>query len=110
MEIYDFNKEGTGQINLIIESDFSKEIRISLAKGEEMKKHKTAYPIIIHLLEGEIDFGVNGERQLLKPGNIISLEGGVPHDLIALKDSVVRLTISKLDSMNRIERIQIISR
>jgi quercetin dioxygenase-like cupin family protein len=33
------------------------------------------------------------------------LLGNVPHDLSANKDSVVRLTISKLDDAQRVEKV-----
>ena len=59
----------------------------------------------IKVLEGEIDFGVNGTIQLLKAGSISTLEGKVPHDLTALKDSIVRLSLSKLDKLDRVEKV-----
>lgn len=70
-----------------------------------MKEHKTPFPIIVHLLEGEINFGVQGAVHLLKKGAIITLEGDVPHDLTALKDSIVRLTLSKLDKVERVKKV-----
>lgn len=90
---------------VLLESSFSKEIRILLKSGQAMKEHKTPFPIIVHLLEGEINFGVQGTVHLLKKGAIITLEGDVPHDLTALKDSIVRLTLSKLDKAERVEKV-----
>lgn len=90
---------------VILESSFSKEIRILLKSGQIMKEHKAPYPIIVHILEGEIDFGVQGETHLLKKGAITSLEGNIPHDLTARKDSMVRLTLSKLDDVTRVEKV-----
>jgi len=91
--------------SVILESSFSKEIRILLKTGQVMREHKAPFPIIIHLLEGEIDFGVQGETNLLKKGGIITLEGNIPHDLKANKDSIVRLTLSKLDNVSRVEKV-----
>lgn len=90
---------------VILESSFSKEIRILLKSGQIMKEHKAPYPIIIHILDGEIDFGVRGETQILKKGAIITLEGNVPHDLKANEDSIVRLSLSKLDNVSRVEKV-----
>jgi len=90
---------------VILESSFSKEIRILLKKGQTMKEHKAPFPIIVHVLEGEIDFGVQGDIHPLKKGDIITLTGHVPHDLTALKDSIVRLTLSKLDKPERVEKV-----
>ena len=89
-------------VKLILESSFSKEIRILLKKGQEMKEHKAPYPIVIHLIEGEINFGIDSKTNHLSKGDIITLEGNVPHNLIALKDSIVRLTLSKSDQLERV--------
>ncbi len=70
-----------------------------------MKEHKTAFPIIVHVLSGQIDFGVENETHLLDAGGIIALEGNIPHDLVAREDSVVRLTLSKLDKIERVEEL-----
>ena len=42
---------------------------------------------------------------LLKKGSIITLEGNIPHNLTARKDSIVRLTLSKLDTALRVEKV-----
>ncbi len=90
---------------VIIETPSSKEIRILLKKGQIMKEHQTPYSIVVHILEGEIDFGVEGTIHTLKKGAIVSLEGGIKHDLTAKDDSMVRLTLSKLDKVERVEEV-----
>ena len=87
---------------VILESTFSKEIRILFKKGQLMKEHKAPYPITVHILEGSIDFGVQGETHTMHKGAIIALEGNIPHDLTAKEDSIVRLTLSKLDTVARV--------
>lgn len=90
---------------VILETSFSKEIRILLKSGQTMKKHKAPLPIIVHILEGRINFGVEGEIKLLKKGDIIALESNIYHDLNAKEDSIVRLTLSKLDDVNRVKNV-----
>ncbi len=90
---------------VVLESSFSKEIRILLKQGQIMKEHKTQYPIIVHILEGEIEFGAQGATHILKKGAITALEGNIAHDLTAIKDSVVRLTLSKLDNVERVYKV-----
>lgn len=92
-------------IKLILETDFTKEIRILMKKGQEMKEHQTPFPIVVELLEGEIIFGVLGENYNIKKGDMLTLSGGVPHHLVAEEDSVIRLTISKLDTASRVEKV-----
>lgn len=102
-EQLDFN-DNKIKTSVILETSFSKEIRILMKTGQIMKEHKAPFPIIVHVLEGAIDFGVNGESQHLKKGAILTLEGNIPHDLKAKKDSIVRLTLSKLDKASRVEK------
>nr|WP_315172245.1 cupin domain-containing protein [uncultured Flavobacterium sp.] len=90
---------------VIIETLFSKEIRILLKEGQIMKEHKTPFPIIIHVLEGKIELGVNGTAHLLKSGAIIALEGNVPHDLNAKENSIIRLTLSMQDKVERVNDV-----
>lgn len=93
------------KISMILETSFSKEIRIAFKKGQVMKEHKTAFPIVVNLLEGAIEFGVEGKKHQLEKGDILTLEGNVPHDLLAKEESVVRLTLSKMDSSDRVEKV-----
>lgn len=103
-ENLDFN-EGKIVTQVILETSFSKEIRILLKKGQVMKEHKAPFPIIVHLLEGELKFGMEGDIHPLKKGDIVTLLANVPHDLDAQTDCVVRLTLSKLDKAERVEDV-----
>ncbi|MBZ9778124.1 cupin [Psychroflexus sp. CAK8W] len=90
---------------VILESDFSKEIRILLATGQVLKEHKSKFPIVIHVVDGAIDLGVEKVTHKLNKGGIIALKANVHHDLSALKDSVIRLTLSKSDSVDRVNAV-----
>jgi quercetin dioxygenase-like cupin family protein len=110
MEMKSFNDELVFNdkkvaIKVILESLFSKEIRILLKEGQVMKEHKTPFPIVVHILEGVIDFGVKGVIHTFKKNDMIALEGNTPHDLTAKEDSIVRLTLSKLDKAERVEKV-----
>ena len=100
----EFN-ENKPAIKAILETDFTKEIRILMRENQEIKEHQTPFPIVVELLEGEIIFGVEGQNYEVKKGDLLTLSGGVPHNLIAKKESVIRLTLSKLDSSKRVEGV-----
>ncbi|HEY8397541.1 MAG TPA: cupin domain-containing protein [Flavihumibacter sp.] len=90
---------------VIVETSFSKEIRILLKKGQVMKEHQTPYPILIHVLKGQIELGVQDKKFSMNDGDIIALDGGIPHNLSAAEDSVVRLTLSKHDKIERLNEV-----
>lgn len=97
--------ESKPKIDVLFQTEQTKEIRIALKSNQEMKEHKTPFPIVVQIVAGEIDFGVQGEKHRMNAGDLISLEGNVPHDLFALEPSVIRLSLSKLDSVERVRSI-----
>ena len=52
-------------------------------------------PITVQVLSGAIQFGVAGEPRRLVAGTVIALDKGIPHDIQALQDSELLLTLVK---------------
>ena len=98
-------KENKPAIQVLLETESTKEIRIAMRSGQIMKEHKTPFPIVVEIFEGQIDFGVNGTTHALTKGDLVSLEGNVPHDLTARADSVIRLSLSKKDKVQRVQKV-----
>jgi len=92
-------------ITSMLESNFGKEIRIAFNDGQTMKEHKTKFPITVMTLRGSIKFTVGEEMHLLDEGDMIALEGDVMHELKATKQSVVRLSLHKSDSVERVKGV-----
>jgi len=93
------------QVTPLLDTSSSKEIRIVFKEGQIMVDHKTGFPITVEIFEGEIDFAVEGEVVSLKKGDIVFLEPNIMHNLKAMADSIVRLTLSKNDNLSRVKGV-----
>lgn len=98
-------QESRPAISVLFETAFTKEIRIAMRQGQVMKEHKTSFPIVIQIVEGTIEFSLPDSTLKLEEGDLIALEGGVPHSLLALKESIVRLTLTKSDQTDRVREV-----
>lgn len=92
-------------VTVLLKTANTKEVRIVMKKGQFIKEHKAPFPIIIELFEGEVEFGINGKKQNLKKGDMIALEGNVPHDLTCISNCIIRLSISVLDKIERVNKV-----
>jgi quercetin dioxygenase-like cupin family protein len=98
-------KDDKPVIKVLFETSFTKEIRIAMKQGTQMKEHKTSFPIVVQIVEGKIDFGVQDQIKNLVKGDLIALEANIPHNLNALEDSIVRLTLTKNDEADRVKNV-----
>lgn len=98
-------KEDRPAVQVLLDSDAGKEIRIVFKEGQEMKRHQAPFPIVVEIFEGNIIFGVEDQKLDLKRGDMITLKAKVPHDLKALDDSIVRLSLNTADSAGRVNTV-----
>ncbi|MFC2346003.1 cupin domain-containing protein [Campylobacter sp.] len=92
-------------ITKLFDGPNSKEIRINLEKGAQMKEHKAPGAIMVQVLSGKIDFSVGENNFILNALDMITLEPNVVHALAALENSIVRLSLSKNDDVSRVFRV-----
>ena len=86
----------------LFDGPHSKEIRINLEKGAQMKEHKAPGAIMVQVLSGKIDFSVGENNVILDALDMVTLEPNVVHALVALENSIVRLSLSKNDDVSRV--------
>ena len=104
LENIEFNKSKPA-VRMLFDTDFSKEVRIVFEKGQIMEDHQAPFAIVVQVIKGSIDFGVHKELVKLKEGDLVALKPHIVHSLTALQDSVVRLTLSKSDSLQRVKNV-----
>lgn len=93
------------KVNILAQNNSAKEIQILMAENSLMKEHKAPFAISVQVLSGEIEFSIYDEVARLKALDMVCLDALVPHSLHALKDSIVRLSLAKNDSIERVEGV-----
>jgi quercetin dioxygenase-like cupin family protein len=68
-------------------------VRLVLPSGKAMREHRVSGEITVQCFEGLIEFTTPTASRRLGPGQLIHLQGGEPHSLLALADSMALLTI-----------------
>ena len=68
-------------------------VRLVLPSGKAMREHRVVGEITVQCIEGLIEFTTPAGNRRLGPGQLIHLQGGEPHALLALEDSTALLTI-----------------
>ncbi len=101
----DVSFENGLNIQAMLETNTAKDIRIIMPKDEMMKEHKAPGAIVVQILQGKIWFEVDGQKHEFNSGDMLSLEALVPHSLGAYENSVIRLTLSKIDDVNRVLKV-----
>ena len=68
-------------------------MRLVLPAGKAMPAHSVPGELTLLCLEGEVELQAHGQSQRLGAGELVWLEGGVEHALLARRDSSLLLTI-----------------
>lgn len=85
----------TGQnARTLIKYDDFRVVLIALAAEARMREHKAEGRISIHMLSGHIQLKASGRTFNLRSGGLLALDQGVSHDVHALEESALLLTIA----------------
>jgi len=56
-------------------------------------EHSASSEALVYIIEGEIEFTIEGESYTLKDGDTLTLPAKIPHSLFALKRTKMLLVI-----------------
>lgn len=90
-------------IDLMLDNEYGKEIRICMQNGTKMAEHAAPGAIVIMTLSGTVEISSAEGNITLKTGEAVYFGARISHSLIATEDSIIRLSLSKLDSIKRVE-------
>jgi quercetin dioxygenase-like cupin family protein len=78
----------------LIKCDDLRVVLSTLRAGARIPEHKAEGRVSVHVLSGHIRVRASGRTFNLRPGGLLALDGGVPHDVAALEQSAFLLTIA----------------
>ena len=78
----------------LIKYDDFRVVLTALQAKVRVPEHKTDGRISVHVLSGHIQIKAAGRTFSLRPGGLLALDQGVPHDIEALEESAFLLTIA----------------
>ena len=85
----------TGQnARTLIKYDDLRVVLMALKAGSRIPEHKANGRICVQVLSGHIRLNASGRAFDLLPGSLLALDERAPHDLEALDESAVLLTIA----------------
>jgi quercetin dioxygenase-like cupin family protein len=85
----------TGQnARTLVKYDDFRVVLIALAPEARMPDHKTEGRITMHVLSGHIRLRASGRTFNLRTGGVLALDHDVAHDVLALEESAILLTIA----------------
>jgi len=85
----------TGQnARTLIKYDDLRVVLTALQANARMPEHNTDGRISVQVLSGHIQLRASGRTFNLRPGGLLALDRAVPHEVTALEESVILLTIA----------------
>jgi quercetin dioxygenase-like cupin family protein len=78
----------------LIKYDDLRVVLITIRENMRVPEHKTTGRITVHVLSGLIRLRASGRTFNLRPGGVLALDHGIPHDIEAAEESAFLLTMS----------------
>ncbi len=69
-------------------------VLIALHEGAEMTKHTAGGIISLQVLEGRLQFTIDGRSVDLNKGQMLTLHENIPHSVLAIKETLFLLTLT----------------
>lgn len=84
---------GAARSQTLVRTDHLQVFRYALPAGKVVDTHTAAGVMVVHCLEGTVDFTALGKTQAMTPGTMLYLADHEPHALVATSDALLLITI-----------------
>lgn len=78
----------------LVKHDDFRVVLLALTAGARIPEHRTEGRISIHTVHGQVQVRAQGRTFDLPTGGLLALDRDLPHDVEALEDSAILLTIA----------------
>lgn len=82
------------EVNKLFDGPYRTLIEVRLQNGAILSRHKAAEPITVLCLSGKGIFRTGNDSQGLQAGILITLEGGVEHEVVA--EPALHILVTKI--------------
>lgn len=83
----------TAQTATLYKTQHLEVFRLILLAGKEMPEHEVVGELTVQCLEGSVEFSIGTTRDVMRPGDLKCLAGGISHSLRAIEDTSVLVTL-----------------
>ena len=66
---------------------------LTFSAGHVLKEHSAPFPLLMQALDGELLVRAGSRETALRPGALLRLDAALPHEVEALSDSRLMLTL-----------------
>lgn len=77
----------------LVRAEHLEVFRLVLLAGRSLPGHEHARAVTIQCIEGSIDLLAGGKTLAVRAGSLVYLAGGTPHELKAVEDSSLLVTL-----------------
>jgi quercetin dioxygenase-like cupin family protein len=89
------SQDGHRQITILQQAPVA-HVLFSFNPGGKLDEHSTNGFVAIHVLEGRLMVHADGQDNALKAGHVLYLRPNVPHDVRAIEESAMLLTVHRV--------------
>ena len=79
----------------LVNSDAIRQVVFAMDKGQSLSEHRAPFVTVVQVLDGELDFGVDGETRRLVAHDWLVMPADKPHNLDAVEPTRFLLTMVK---------------
>ncbi|HEY7060668.1 MAG TPA: cupin domain-containing protein [Chloroflexota bacterium] len=87
-------REGDRNANTLVKADTFRIVVTALRAGARLEEHRAAGWVAIQTLTGHVQLRIGGDTIALPAGHLLALAPDVSHDVEALEESVLLLTLA----------------